>query len=172
MLKRTLLTSPIPRRQKRCSHCQTPFSPGSFYYTLLHTLPSPQGGERFDFCSSCGVSSCTNREEGQAIFWQGRIPTKVEEGPLPALAQHAEAILRELCSCQEENVAEQAFLLALFLVRQRKLAQRYEETTPQGGILLWYEVLASGELLAVPKAVPRHHAAVDLRRLLMERMAG
>jgi hypothetical protein len=168
---RALLPYPIPRRHGRCCQCQTLLNAGVRYYTSL-VLPTQENeGQRFDYCQKCGVDRLPEHQGNAKIFWQGKIPPKVIEESSIATAQKAIALLRELCASDREDATEQAYILALYLGRQRQLALRYREVLSDATVLLWYEVLTAGDMLAVTYVTPRPAAAADLQRQLAEYLA-
>lgn len=138
----------IPKRQQRCSVCQTLFLPSCPYFTFL-IAEELENIMRYDLCPNCSEAF---DKRGQAqIFWQGVIPKKNARDHAREPLKKMTDLLKELASSQDEKAMGQAALLSLYLKRKRLIALRYEENPAEGPAFLWHELIHSGELIAIPK---------------------
>lgn len=129
----------IPRRTATCHSNGELFKPGMEFISHLYEI---EKGEvvRKDFCLACAAT-----EKGVPRgLWKGKVPhPKEKKLPLERNARALELLRRAL---EDGQVAPEAFVLALYLARARLIAARQEF---EGKIL--YEVLATEEMLAVPR---------------------
>lgn len=131
----------IPRRSPICSIGGEPFKAGMEF--ISHLYEGDKGILfRKDFCMHC-----KSTENGVPVgLWKGKVPhPKERKLPLERNARALELLHRALEESTNE-AAEEAFVLALFLARGRLIVARQEL---EGRIL--YEVLATEEMLAVPR---------------------
>lgn len=129
----------IPRRSRICQDCSAPFSPGSTYYSFL-------SDQRKDFCSAC-----FKEQTKSGIFWKAQIPEKPKVQTTQA--QRALELLRN-----EEK--ETAYILALYLQRQKILIKRQELED-----IILFEVLDTEEILTIKKT---ELSPLDTERLRAE----
>lgn len=134
----------IPRRATQCHQCRTPFLPGSEYYSCL-------GEERTDFCPECFKNPGT-------IFWKGAVPLKRE--PHTNRTEEALELLRE---CREEM----AYILALYLVRQKALIKRQEVDD-----CILYEVCATEEILSIKQVDIAKIDVAEVQKEIADRLNG
>jgi hypothetical protein len=154
---KTFIQKEIPKRKPTCSIGQEPFLKGMDYYSYIE---EDEKGKwlRNDFCSPCwekfSLQKKNNDQQSKVNYWKSKICEKpFSKEPLSfnekALKLLATAILLD---SQESN--EEAFILALYLARNKKLAMRKEIDCLEGTAkkcFIIYEVLATEELLLVPK---------------------
>lgn len=128
----------IPRRNGACHAGGEPFTPGMEFTSHLYEA---EKGEmvRKDFCTACSPAE----KEGSLGRWKGKVPhPKEKKLPVERNARALELLKLAL----EEKADSEAFVLALYLARARLIALR-QELKEQSV----YEVLATEEMLAVPR---------------------
>jgi len=99
--------------------------------------------ERRDFCGDCW--------EPKGKFWQGKIPLRKERSP----DEKALNLFRK-----REDFR---YILALYLVRRKELAER-SQLSKKGKRC--YEVLETGELLYVPIGIVKQEAIDEVAAVL------
>lgn len=157
----------IPRRNPKCADCEQELEAGARYHSVVLTDVEPT--ERRDFCSDCW--SRVADEYKLSATWRGTIPKKAET-PHHSLSQEERALdlLQELLPASTPEAREEAFVLGLFLARQRRLVLRSEVTEGQEALLL-YEELASGETVRIPKVDVTALRIETLQETLAKKMA-
>lgn len=126
----------IPKRTASCFHCKAAFAEGQEIQSQL--MEKKEGWLRQDVCVPC----FTPLES--AIIWKHTMGG--EEKVLPEHRDHIShtlKLLQELIVSEEVSAHEEAYLLALYLVRQKVLVHRI-----RAGL---YENLETGEMYLVPK---------------------
>lgn len=132
----------VPRRSRLCYQCSAPFVPGSIYYSLLTD-------QRKDFCPNC----FQNQMKG-GIFWKAQIPEKPKVQTKQA--ERALDLLREIYQEQKET----AYILALYLQRQKLIIKRQEHED-----LILFEVVDTEEILTIKKV---ELPSLDIERIRAE----
>jgi hypothetical protein len=146
--------TPIPPRSRRCYKNEEDFYPGGEYYSLLESIK--EGYKRSDFCPNCWQSESSSGK----IFWKSRIPEKE-----PSSQRYPEALSFLKTLIQTDQESSQAFILALFLARNRLL--RYlKEVQENDEIMLLYEVLETEEILCIKKVELSAIQAEEVRKAL------
>lgn len=130
----------IPRRNPLCSKGQEPFEPGAAYLSFL--VETPKGLQRLDFCEKCSPFETETVAE-----WRGRVPLKSEKR-MPV--NRNERALELLKLALHDRNKEEAFVLGLYLARNRVLALRKEAVIDQQPINL-YEDIATEEIYPIPR---------------------
>lgn len=132
----------IPRRSPACALGQEPLKEGMTYFSVL------EGEEplvRRDYCEACWSQA---KSGSHKIYWKAKVPPKKREAPQAAdLSGYAFILLKEALQSQCE---EEAFVLALYLARKKKLLLRDEFKNESGKISL-YEVAETEEMIPVKK---------------------
>ncbi len=124
----------IPRRSRSCFQCQAPFLPGSVYYSLLS-----ENFERRDCCAGC----FQNQPDKGKIYWKALIPEKPKQNTRHS--ERALSLLREIYKEQKET----AYILALYLQRQKVIIRRQEVDEA-----ILFEVVETEEILSIHKVDP------------------
>lgn len=137
----------IPRRQRLCLGCQTPFLPKNAYFSRLNLIKEREY-ERQDFCTACWQPDPRDAAENRS-FWKGMIPPKTALEKKSDRFEKALESLKNLEGESEEDLKE-AYLLALFLQRKKWLQPR-GEFKRKGQDFVLYEVAATEELIEVLK---------------------
>lgn len=150
----------IPRRSSVCSVGGEAFTPGTPYISALH-LEAKEQIVRRDFCLHCWNQNTQKQEAG--TYWKGSVPLKEEEKK-QNLAKEEKALILLKEAIQTGN-QEEAFVLALYLTRKKQLAMRKEIDQTQ-----LYEVLATEEMLAVPKPKLSQLKIADLQLTLAAKL--
>lgn len=164
---RTIFQQEIPRRKQICFMGSELFSPGMDYYSLLK---EDETGKwlRHDFCIDCWEKFAGQRPRNQtddkASYWKSKVEDKkiYAKSSIDRNERALELLLQALAKNSPEDI-EEAFILALYLARNKKLVIRKEINHP-GESSAIYEILATEELLIVPK--------LNLSQLQIEKIKG
>lgn len=100
---------------------------------------------RKDYCHTCS-GSCAS-QEGVVSSWKSVVPTRKKEQQPFDRNERALELLRACVARDEVEEREEAFVLALYLARNRKLLQR-KDLSPEVAL---YEIAATEEMLPVHK---------------------
>lgn len=140
---RTFIHTEIPKRGKICCLGGEELTPEMEYYSLLREDAKGKW-TRQDFCPSCWEKK---KEEGQPqdSYWKAKVQKEKEKVVLDRNEQILE-LLREALGKRTAEDLQEAFILALYLFRNRKLALRAQEEN-----WMLYEVVETEEMLRVPK---------------------
>lgn len=142
----------IPRRSSACAGGGEKFEPKQTYHSVVR---EDDGGEfvRLDYCSPCWEKIADELKGEEIVHWKGQVPAKVVQNKLAGLNRDERAlvILKELLQKEElsEKEEEEAFVLGVFLARQRVLYAR-KQLTKDGKTFQIYEKGGGEEILAVP----------------------
>jgi hypothetical protein len=141
-----LLALDIPRRTACCSHKQEPFAPGTLYYSTL-ILDESEKITRKDFCPLCWKQEEENYSKAYP-HWLGKVPPAAavkkpkdkSEKALELLRESVEVLRSQSTDESSENSsvakAQQCFILALYLIRCKKI-QLQKEWQEGDGKTLW-----------------------------------
>lgn len=153
----------IPRRNSHCCGGGDPFEPDMEYFSVV--IAEEDEAQRFDYCAKCWAEVEEKYRADHAQHWKGRIPKKYTS-PYSGLNQEerALAILRDMLPPENEEMAEQAFVMALFLAHKRRLVLRADESQLQ------YEETQSGETFLVPKIDLTELRVDEVRQALADKM--
>ncbi len=145
----------IPRRANVCSQGQEPLKPGMTYHTMLEESPE---GEivRKDFCIECWNS----KSFSGTVNWKSAIPKPLKPAITPAARDESSMILLKNGECD----SEEAFVLALYLARRKKIALR-KETKDK----LFYEVLATEDIMTIHKVPLSQLAIAEIQVRLLDK---
>lgn len=147
----------IPKRAACCSHGKEPFKEGMEYYSIIkHEKENIY--VRQDYCHNCWRES----KHIEKTYWKGKIQSK-ETVELKSSEERALAYLEEILT--HEDKKQEAFILALFLVRKKMLAYR---KSIEGFDL--YEKLANEEMIAIPKITISQLDIPFLQKSLAEKL--
>lgn len=129
----------VPRRSQTCSQCGEKFAGGMSYYSSVAESEEEEV-VRSDTCEGCWKGST-------GVYWKGRVPVKEEKAKYADLDRddRALAILKDCLREEGEAAKEEAFVLSLYLARQRRLLSRKALNDQQ-----LYEVQGTEEILAIP----------------------
>jgi hypothetical protein len=136
----------IPKRAKTCSLGKEPFQPGMEYFSLIYE--DLKSYVREDYCEACWKKALVKEE---AKYWKAKIPDrKREEESENYQAKRAKGmtLLRNLLLQTDEHSTAEAFILALFLARQKQLCFR-KQLSRSDGLYDLYEVEGSEEIISV-----------------------
>lgn len=152
------LTWNIPARSRRCCEDRELFGPETPYYTLLQQTEAGQFA-RYDYCEACWARKRQDNEiTDNATFWRGIVPGRKEQiKDQEELGERVLDLLRDAIS--EEETADEAFVLGLYLARLRKGIAR-QELRREGQVFTLYEIFDTSEVLCVPR-VPLSRLQVD-----------
>lgn len=151
----SLFSIDIPRRHRACSHKGEPFEPEDAYFSVL--IEEDKGGfSRKDYCPHCWEEVKLELMQKTHIHWKSSVPLKRPESDLPKERnKRALVLLRQALVEETAEAKEEAFVLALLLLRAREIFLRQELV--EGNLI---EVAETEEMLLVPR--------LDLSRLQTE----
>lgn len=138
----------IPKINSVCTYCGKKWEEGAICYSSIYE-ESEGHWKRCDACESCQPQLSENAED--RFFWQSRIvpKTKKEAPPMEPIHKALE-MLR--CGLTDNALsAGEAFVLALFLKRKKKLIEKKEIHSSTGETCILYEDPCSEEAFAIPK---------------------
>lgn len=147
----------IPRRAPNCTHCEGPFVKGEEYYSMILDGVAEGTFERRDYCMKCAGELLKTDEfrphAGKGIsLWKSAIPPQKEPSDLPKQRDaRALVLLKEALAANNPALDAEAFVLALYLARRRRIYQRQEIKLPSGKEAIIFEVAHTEEMLGVPK---------------------
>jgi hypothetical protein len=139
----------IPKRSTTCYKGKETLEPGEEYYSALLEDETKPGYVRRDYCKKCWEDAL--KEEGKLFksSWKAKVPPNTK---VPKIKENyfekAFRLLRDSMDDPEQH--GEAFLLALFLARKKKLLLR-QEINKDGKLYYLYENPATEEMLAVRK---------------------
>lgn len=133
----------VPRRAPACGNCKKILVVGDSYYSVL-SLQEKDFPVRIDYCQECWQEHLGKNALGS---WKGKVPPKNEKRK--TVDRNAKALELLKASLKKEALADQeeAFVLSLYLARNRQIALRKELSSNTS----LYEILATEEMLVVPK---------------------
>lgn len=140
----------IPKRKNSCSQQGEELIPGMEYYSVLK-----EEGEgvfsRSDYCPSCWQKQEEREKQSAYTYWKSKVLRSKERDQLPSdRNERALVLLKEALDGEEEEQKKEAFVLCLYLAYQRYIALR-QQVEEEGCVYSFYEVLATEEMLRVPK---------------------
>jgi len=150
----------IPRRNRSCTQGKESLMPEMEYCSIL--LEAPKGElQRQDYCMACWEQIAP----GHHTFWKSKIPPKVE----PKTAKERDD--RALDLLKEGADKAEMFVLALYLVRKKRLAWRQEMIREEDSATFdLYEDLETEEMHAVPKISLTEIETDKVQRVLAEKL--
>lgn len=151
-----LLVYEIPRRSIACCAGQEAFKPGMTYHTVLEAMP--EGFVRKDYCIQCWET----HNKQAAVHWKSAIP-KPSKVPMTNVVRDERAL--EIFK-RKESTPEEAFVLALYLQRRKKIALRRELTEQSV-----YEILDTEEIVVINKIPLTHLAIEQIQASLVEKFS-
>lgn len=153
MSSQTAFQISIPKRAACCAHGQEPLTPGMEYYSILKDDGEDGSYVRHDYCPTCW-QQLHKQSATQTIrsSWKSHIPSKKEASELPKQRdERALLLLKEALLRQDSEAEAEAFMLALYLARRRRLFLRQEMEIKKGKRSSLFEVAETEEMLCVPK---------------------
>jgi hypothetical protein len=105
----------IHRREERCACCEAPFREGEHHFSIL--LFGAAGFEREDRCPICFAGG---EASGELVFWRTEHRPRERRG-LALDFDSIERLFLALAGRGEECLAELGYLLALLLLRKKRL---------------------------------------------------
>lgn len=147
----------IPKRSSCCCHGQEPFSEGMEYYSFIQR-DKENIYLRNDYCKTCWKEM----QSSEKTFWKGKIQPKLKD-ELKSSEETALLYLEDILTSGDKK--QEAFILALYLVRKKILAFR---KSIDGFDL--YEKLETEEMLAIPKVPIAELNLADLQKSLAEKL--
>ncbi len=151
----------IPKRANQCAKGEAKFEPGDAYYSLVLENENEEQ-ERFDYCTRCWKE--VERKGG--VHWRGKVPKRKEKAKYADLSrdERAMALFRDALSEQRDD---EAFVLGLYLSRQRRLLVRKIVKGQQ-----LYEIASSEEVVGVPILELSTQQVEEVQQRLAEKMKG
>lgn len=152
----------IPKSSHICSKGSEPLA-GSEYYSALFENDEVGCLDRKDFCLNCWKVFIQEEAFSQTkSFWKSRMPEKGPEKPPKNRQEHVFASLETLLKQDSDESRRLAYMLTLFLARQRLLALR-QEVELDGYKCGLYEILQQGIMLCVKKVNLKELESPDLQ---------
>lgn len=140
----------IPKASQTCSLGLEPLA-GSDYYSALFENDEAGCLDRKDFCLTCWKTFSKDEAFSKAkSFWKSRMPEKSPEKPPKNRQEHVFNSLENLLKQDSEESRRLAYMLTLFLARQRLLILR-QEVELDGYKCGLYEIAQQGVMLCVKK---------------------
>jgi len=152
MTSKNLFQLEIPRRANVCITGGEPLVSGSECYSILLEGAEEGTYERRDYCAACGAQQTKLHALSSVVSqWKSIIPVQKVVSDLPKQREvQALELLKETLQLNEDGAQSEAFVLALYLTRRRKIILRQEIKRESKKFLL-YEIAESGDMLCVPK---------------------
>ena len=135
----------IQHRSEVCAVTGRPFAPGENFYTLL--FRDRNGFRRQDLSEEAWQQRNDNLQPFS--FWRARFEPPPEAPPEPLPKENAEELLRRLVAAADHANANACYVLAAMLERKRLLKQIQTENR-DGGRVLVYEHVKTGDVFVVP----------------------
>jgi hypothetical protein len=157
----------IPRRNALCDKGQEPIKAGMEYYSVL-IEDANREWKRLDYCSVCWKNECGDSFLKQAkVQWKSKRQSKEEV----TTGESADALemLKERLQLDTEESRQEAFILALFLARDRQIVLRKEIEEEN---LLFYEAFETEEIFPVRKIKLNHLDIVKLKNSIEKKLAS
>jgi hypothetical protein len=120
---------------------------------------------RKDYCVACGKGLA--KQEGILSAWKGVVPERKKEVQPLSRNEKALELLRAALEHEGEEERQEAFVLALYLARNRFLLAR-KDLSPE---IALYEVAATEEMLAVRKVPLTTLAVSHVQQKLAQKFA-
>lgn len=161
----------IPRRSHICLLRQEPFLPGMEYYSVL-LVDEAHGGKSYirkDYCATCWQKI---EKEKIHSHWKGKIPKKPPKKEPQDQTEKALELLRAALQNPEEESQQEAFILALFLARKKKLHLRQEMKGENGEFFFIYEANDTEEMFAVKRAELSKQQIEKIQNDLSQKLQG
>lgn len=152
MTTRTFYKVEVPKRSYECAGNKEPLEPGSDCYSLLFDHEKEEGQfTRKDYCPAC-FEAAKESLKSAVTHWKARVPERAkEENIFRTKEEKALILLKELIESCDDQKCQEAFILALFLARQKVIALRREVMQEEGALFQLYEALESDEIYLVKK---------------------
>lgn len=164
----------IPRRASSCSECHENFSPGQGYYSVLGDEEVEGSYPRFDYCQNCWEKKKNSDDYGHFhSSWSASVPLKKEASELPKQRDaRALYLLKQVLNQNEQESSAEAFVLALYLARRRRIYLRQEMKLHNGVPASLYEVAETEEMLCVPRLSLSELQVEKLQAELAKKFSG
>lgn len=135
----------IPKRNPFCAHCQKAFSNKEEMVSFLNE--KEEEWLRIDLCTPCS----SKHQEPSLTKWKSQFSKALVEIIEQPEAEKGFNLLQTLAISDMTEEQEEAFLLALFLVRKKKISEKKEVIEKDKKFFKLYEHIESGEALLVPQ---------------------
>ena len=139
----------IQSRAHACQACDTPFTDGEPYHTLL--FDQKHGYERLDVCQNCWerqYGQGASDRKGFVSHWQGSYESPPAAPPEPIAKETAETLLRKLIELNDPQYVAACYILAVMLERKRLLRVQTEQRR-EGKRVFVYEHPKNGDLFTI-----------------------
>ena len=153
----------IPRRSATCFKGGETFKAGDPYYSLVKE-EEKEKLLREDYCLACWEKASINKEA--LTVWKGKVPKKHEKKQPVDRNLKALELLKEALAKDTPDSHQEAFVLALYLVRFRQIVLRKELKNS----LSLYEVIETEEMLTVPKLKLTSAQTKDLQERIAKKL--
>ncbi|PJD97527.1 MAG: hypothetical protein CK425_02550 [Parachlamydia sp.] len=154
----------VPKRHQACMLGVEPFVPGMNYCSILIKNEETSDFERLDYCLKCWEKE-GKIPDGNVSYWKSKVPQeKMKENAFTGT--HEEKALELFKQAMLENSDDDAFILALWLVRKKKLILRHCFHDQSGQEIYLYEDPATEETFSVRKIALSNEKVLELQARL------
>jgi len=159
----SVLPIEIPKRAPCCTKNGEPLLQGCHYYSVLTRGEEEGTYLRQDYCEPCWQQM----ELRHGSSWRSIVPPTKSVSELPKQRdERALYLLKEtLRDLDRSGAVAEAFVLALYLARRRRIVLRQEMAREGKLPLSIYEVIETEEMIGVPKMVL---AELDVEKVQQE----
>ncbi|MBS4169145.1 hypothetical protein [Parachlamydia sp. AcF125] len=159
----------VPKRQAACALGHEPFTPGMEYCSVLLETSEITEFQRKDYCLNCWEKEGKITDDN-AAYWKSKVPNSSIKGGMPLITYEEKAM--ELFRNAAKTVGEEdeAFILALWLVRKRKIVLRHCFHEKNGQEVHLYEDPLSEETFSVRKVHLEREKILDLQARLSNKL--
>lgn len=161
----------IPTRGRRCARANELLGAGQEIYSEVRFSPEGEALRR-DYCAGCWALEGQERNIADATYWRSHLPEKEDTRPDAAVesrSTHVLTWLRQALSREDSRGDQEAFILAWYLVRLRKLVKRHQ-MHHAGTPSVLFETVDTGEALLVPVVALTSGDAEILHQQIAERL--
>lgn len=161
----------IPKRDRRCTAGDHVFTPGDECFTFISL--EKNRWNRKDLCKSCWSNLKVNGLPLNVMsYWQSKIPSIKENlPPIPLQRdERALSLLKSMMTSEDIQAAKEAYILALYLLRKKRLSLR-QEIDQLGQSLLLFEIVETEELLPVKKISLESHEIEILQKSISDKLS-
>lgn len=141
----------IPKRAHVCAKGGEALEAGMEYYSVITGETEENKFSRQDFCLDCWKNMASEFLKTARSCWKSMVPQKFKEIALPkAREERIFHLFRELSKSSMLEEQAEAFVLALYLARKKKLVMRQQMQRTEE-IIQVYEAVENEEIFCIKK---------------------
>ncbi|CCB85849.1 putative uncharacterized protein [Parachlamydia acanthamoebae UV-7] len=159
----------VPKRHAVCLLGQEPFTPGMEYCSVLVETAEMGEFQRKDYCLSCWEREGKISDDN-AAYWKAKVPKHPLKGATPLITYEEKAMELFKAAAKTSGEEEEAFILALWLIRKRKLVLRHCFHEKNGQEVNLYEDPLSEETFPIRKVHLEKEKVLDLQSKLSNKL--